>query len=115
MDDAVWLSSGGLDSLLCLHLLRERGTSALPTFVNYGQINCSKELGSLLTACDKYDFPKPVIFDVSGFGAVILLSRVPESGKIHIVQNGLIRATELVLAQWPSTRLLSSESPETPV
>src|SRR5260370_15539494 len=71
MDDAVWLSSGGLDSLLCLHLLRERGTSALTTFVNYGQINCSKELGSLLTACDKYDFPKPVIFDVSGFGAVI--------------------------------------------
>jgi 7-cyano-7-deazaguanine synthase len=69
--DAVCLSSGGLDSLLCLHLLRERGMSALPAFVNYGQINCSKELGSLLAACDRYKFPEPVIFDVSGFGAIV--------------------------------------------
>jgi 7-cyano-7-deazaguanine synthase len=45
--------------------------SALPAFVNYGQINCSKELGSLLAACDRYKFPEPVIFDVSGFGAIV--------------------------------------------
>jgi 7-cyano-7-deazaguanine synthase len=45
--------------------------SALPAFVNYGQINCAKELGSLLAACEKYDFPEPVIFNVSGFGAII--------------------------------------------
>jgi hypothetical protein len=31
-------------------------------------------------------------------GSNILLGRVPESGKIHIVQNGLVRAKELVLA-----------------
>jgi type II restriction enzyme len=43
----------------------------------------------------------------------ILLSRVPESGKIHIVQNGLVRAKELVLAEWQKTLFLRNESPET--
>src|SRR5882724_9601363 len=46
-------------------------------------------------------------------GCNILLSRVPESGKIHIVQNGLIREKELVLAEWQKTLFLRSESPET--
>jgi len=45
-------------------------------------------------------------------GSNILLSRVPESGKIHIVQNGLIRAKELVLAEWQKTLFLRNESPE---
>jgi hypothetical protein len=39
--------------------------------------------------------------------------RVPESGKIHIVQNGLVRAKELVLAEWQKTLFLRNESPET--
>jgi type II restriction enzyme len=43
----------------------------------------------------------------------ILLSRVPESGKIHIVQSGVIREKELVLAEWQKTLFLRSESPET--
>jgi type II restriction enzyme len=46
-------------------------------------------------------------------GSKILLSRVPESGKIHIVQNGLVRAKELVLAEWQKTLFLRNESPET--
>ena len=46
-------------------------------------------------------------------GSKILLSRVPESGKIHIVQNGLVRTKELVLAEWQKTLFLRSESPET--
>ena len=33
-------------------------------------------------------------------GSNILLSRVPESGKIHIVQNSQIRPKESVLAEW---------------
>ena len=32
-------------------------------------------------------------------GSNILLNRVPDSGKIHIVQNGLVREKELVLAE----------------
>jgi type II restriction enzyme len=46
-------------------------------------------------------------------GSNILLSRIPESGKIHIVQNGVVRAKESVLAEWQKTLFLRSESPET--
>jgi hypothetical protein len=46
-------------------------------------------------------------------GSNILLNRVPESGKIHIVQNGNVRAKELVLAEWQKTLFLRNESPDT--
>jgi hypothetical protein len=46
-------------------------------------------------------------------GSNILLGRVPESGKIHLVQNGVVRAKELVLAEWQRTLFLRGESPET--
>jgi hypothetical protein len=46
-------------------------------------------------------------------GSNILLSRVPESGKIHIVQNSQIRPKEAVLAEWQKMLFLRSESPET--
>jgi type II restriction enzyme len=46
-------------------------------------------------------------------GSKILLDRVPESGKIHIVQGSVVRAKELVLAEWQKTLFLRSESPET--
>ena len=37
----------------------------------------------------------------------------PESGKIHIVQSGIVRPKELVLAEWQKTLFLRNESPET--
>ena len=43
-------------------------------------------------------------------GSNILLDRVPESGKIHIVQNGIVRPKELVLQEWRKTLFLRSES-----
>jgi len=46
-------------------------------------------------------------------GSRILLERVPESGKIHIVQRGVIRPKELVLSDWQRTLFLRSEAPET--
>jgi len=46
-------------------------------------------------------------------GSNILLSRVPESGKIHIVQGSVVREKELVLAEWQRTLFLRNESPET--
>ena len=46
-------------------------------------------------------------------GSNILLNRVPESGKIHIVQNGTVRAKELVLAEWQKTLFLRNKSPDT--
>ena len=46
-------------------------------------------------------------------GSNILLNRVPESGKIHIVQNSIVRPKESVLAEWQKTLFFRSESPET--
>jgi type II restriction enzyme len=46
-------------------------------------------------------------------GSNILLNRVPESGKIHIVRNSLIRSKEAVLAEWQKTLFLRNESAET--
>ncbi|NEU96005.1 DpnI domain-containing protein [Bradyrhizobium uaiense] len=45
-------------------------------------------------------------------GSNILLGKVPESGKIHIVQNGVIRDKELVLAEWQKTLFLRDQSLE---
>jgi hypothetical protein len=46
-------------------------------------------------------------------GSNILLGKVPEIGKIHIVQNGIIRSKDDVLAEWQKTLFLRSESLET--
>lgn len=46
-------------------------------------------------------------------GSRILLDRVPASGKIHIVQNSVIRPKEVVLEEWQKTLFLRKESPET--
>jgi 7-cyano-7-deazaguanine synthase len=71
MYDAVCLSSGGLDSTVCLHLLRETGLEALPVYVNYGQRNHSREWASLAAACKANRFAKPVKFNLPSFGEVI--------------------------------------------
>ena len=61
----------GWISTVCLHLLRERGVSPLPVFVNYGQRNHEREWRALSTACDFHRFPKPVKFDFPSFGSLI--------------------------------------------
>lgn len=45
-------------------------------------------------------------------GSNILLGHIPESGKIHIVQNGIIRPKEVVLDEWQKTLFLRNEPPE---
>jgi type II restriction enzyme len=45
-------------------------------------------------------------------GCNILLSHVPESGKIFIVRNGLIQPKENVLEQWRRTLFLRDQSIE---
>jgi len=45
-------------------------------------------------------------------GSNILIGKVPEAGKIHIVQNSTIRPKEAVLEEWQKTLFLRSESPE---
>jgi type II restriction enzyme len=46
-------------------------------------------------------------------GSNIILSRVPESGKIHIVKGGIARPKDLVLEEWQKTLFLRNELPET--
>ncbi len=45
-------------------------------------------------------------------GSNILLGKVPNAGKIHIVQNGAIRPKELVLEEWQKTLFLRDKSLE---
>lgn len=46
-------------------------------------------------------------------GSNILLNRIPEIGKIHIVQNGIVRPKDAVLEEWQKTLFLRQEAPET--
>jgi type II restriction enzyme len=46
-------------------------------------------------------------------GSNIVLSRVPESGKICIVKSGVVRPKDAVLEEWQKTLFLRNESPET--
>jgi type II restriction enzyme len=46
-------------------------------------------------------------------GSNILLNRIPDSGKIHIVQNGVVRPKDIVLEEWQKTLFLRQESLET--
>src|SRR5947208_14005714 len=45
-------------------------------------------------------------------GSHILLDRIPASGKIHIIRNGLLQPKELVLAEWKKTLFLRDEGLE---
>jgi hypothetical protein len=45
-------------------------------------------------------------------GSKILLNRIPQSGKIHIVRNGQIESKETVLSQWSKTLFLRDQSPD---
>ncbi len=46
-------------------------------------------------------------------GSKILLDRVPETGKIHIVKSGIIRPKDVVLEEWQKTLFLRDQSLET--
>lgn len=71
MYDIICLSSGGLDSLVCLKLLQREGLRALPLFIDYGQRNLDFEWSSLEANCRDHQFVSPVRMNLSGFGGVI--------------------------------------------
>jgi type II restriction enzyme len=45
-------------------------------------------------------------------GSNILLNKIPQSGKIHIVRDGRIQPKDFVLAKWTRTLFLRDEKPE---
>jgi 7-cyano-7-deazaguanine synthase len=83
MYDAICLASGGLDSLVCLHLLRKQGINTLPLFVDYGQQNRDRELASLVANTKQFGFPTPEIIDVSGFGGKVRSGLTDASKKVY--------------------------------
>jgi 7-cyano-7-deazaguanine synthase len=83
MFDAICLASGGLDSTLCLHLLREQNLRALPAYVNYGQRNHDKEWRALSLACETGGFDMPVVFDIAGFGSIIKTGLTDASYRVN--------------------------------
>ncbi len=70
MLNAVCLASGGLDSLVCMALLRGMRIGFIPVFVDYGQRNAQKELSCLREACDRSGL-SPRVVNVAGFGAAV--------------------------------------------
>jgi 7-cyano-7-deazaguanine synthase len=64
-------------------LLRERGLSALPVYVNYGQRNLEREWGALLGACVAHGFPQPVRFDFPSFGSIIKTGLTDEALRVN--------------------------------
>jgi len=68
MRDAICLASGGLDSTVCLQLMKRQGLSPLPLFINYGQLNYAREFASLKRNCSHLGVSDPLELDFSDFG-----------------------------------------------
>ena len=64
---AVVLSSGGLDSSLTMHLLKEQGVEVYPLHVNYGQLAEPKEWRACQAVCKALGLRTPERMDLPGF------------------------------------------------
>ncbi len=63
---AVVLSSGGLDSSLTMHLLKEKGIEVYPLHVNYGQLAEAKEWHASQQVCRSLGVRPPERMDLPG-------------------------------------------------
>lgn len=66
----VALSSGGIDSSVILHILKEKGCAIFPLYVNYGQLAAEREWLACQQIC-KYLGLRPEKMDITGFGKLI--------------------------------------------
>lgn len=94
MFDVVCLSSGGLDSTVCLKLLQRQGLRVLPVFVNYGQRNLDFELESLRYNCTQHQFHPPEVFDLSSIGRNIPTGLT--SVEHHVVEDAFTPNRNLI-------------------
>jgi 7-cyano-7-deazaguanine synthase len=67
----VSLVSGGLDSTLIGAMLREQAIENHPLFIDYGQRAGETEWATCQAVHERFNLPKPVRMDLSGFGKVI--------------------------------------------
>jgi len=57
--------------------------------------------------------PLPLTARRAGWiGCNILMDRIPESGRVYVVRNGVAAAKDLVVSQWRQTLFLRQERPE---
>ena len=65
----VSLVSGGLDSSVMALMIREEGLEQFPVFINYGQINYSRESKACHALFSRKSLPAPMTVNISGWGA----------------------------------------------
>ncbi len=76
----VTLVSGGLDSTVMAFLAFEEKITQFPLFIDYGQLNKTKELDACIKNFNRYEFPAPKILEISGYGE-LLASGLTDSKK----------------------------------
>jgi len=64
----VCLMSGGLDSAVTVALLQEAGLHPCPLFVDYGQLNKSRELEACQNIAKSFELAEVEIVDLAGYG-----------------------------------------------
>lgn len=67
----VTLVSGGLDSTIMALLVSEEGIVQYPLFIDYGQLNCDRELAACKTTFQKCNLPPPQIVHIPGYGNLL--------------------------------------------
>ena len=67
----VTLVSGGLDSSLMALMVAEVGLVQYPLYIDYGQINCTRELQSCMQIHKKFELPMPKILKIPEWGKTI--------------------------------------------
>lgn len=94
MRDAICLASGGLDSTVCLQLMKNQGLEPLPLFINYGQLNYTKEFSALSRNCERIKVRKPIELDFRDFGAKLSTGLTDPSK--HIVDDAFTPCRNLM-------------------
>lgn len=67
----VVLVSGGIDSTLMMVMAAEEGIATFPLFIDYGQLGVEREWRACQAVHLKYNLPRPVRMDLSGYGKTI--------------------------------------------
>jgi 7-cyano-7-deazaguanine synthase len=90
----VTLVSGGLDSTVMALLAQEEGLTQFPLFVNYGQLNQSRELDACLINFKCLGLPTPMVMQLGGYGAVVS-SGLTDPNK-HIFEEAFLPCRNLL-------------------
>ena len=103
----VTLLSGGIDSCLMSVLTQETGREQKPLFINYGQINYSREYKSVFAHANQFGLQTPTIIDISGYGKIIS-SGLTDKSK-HIVDDAFLPGRNMMFLLLASSFALQNK------